>query len=179
MRLLLSIPLVLIPLTPVLVALMLKNEYAAGAQFIPWVYLISVFDGLTNFMSAGYIVSKKTIGNSVTSLMGAVFSILFTALFLRSIGVYAAIFGSILGYALVWLTRVWHLRESMGVRVNWRWFFFLMGLVGVFIAGNNVLNKMSLWILFPVGAGLFFWFNRALLRTVFYSFFRVKKEEQK
>jgi O-antigen/teichoic acid export membrane protein len=170
MRLLLSIPLVLIPLTPLLVSLMLRKEYAAGAQFVPWIYLIALFEGLTNFMTAGYVVSKKTGGNSVTALIGAAFSVLFTFAFLHSLGVYAAIFGSMLAFALTWLLRVWQLRDIMGVRVAWPQFFLLMGLVGAFIAGYTYLPEGALWALLPVGLGLFCWLNRTLLLAVFDSF---------
>jgi O-antigen/teichoic acid export membrane protein len=171
MRLLLSIVLVLIPLTPLLVSLMLKKEYAAGAQFIPWIYLIAVFEGLTNFMAAGYIVSKRTAGNSITALLGAAFSVLFTLVFLRSIGVYAAILGSMLAFMLTWLLRVWHLRGIMGVRVEWGWFLLLLGLVGGFIAGYTYLPGQALWALLPVGLGLFLWINWPVLRTIFDAIF--------
>lgn len=176
MRLVMSMLLVLIPVTPFILPIMLRNEYYAAADYVPWIYLISVFEAFMLFMSTGYIVSKKTIGASVTIIAGSIFSILFTLCFVRALGVYAVIFGSILSYALVWLLRTYHLRHTMGVRIPWMTFLWLLLLVGLFIAAYRLLPPWVMAVLLPAGAILFLFINRELLRMLLGSLFSKRQK---
>ncbi len=163
MRFTMSMLLVMIPITPYILPFMLKNEYIAAWKFVPWIYLISLFEAFMNFMGTGYLVSKRTVGAFVTVLIGSIFNIIFVLALVHTMGEYAALIGCILAYALVWLLRKHTLRDIMPIRIDLGIFCLLSVLIALFITGYYLIPDAYRPIPVLLGGALFLLINRTML----------------
>lgn len=166
MRFVMSMVALLIPITPFVLPFMLNNEYYSASAYVPWIYVVAAFEAFMLFMSTGYIVSKKTMGASVTMIIGSVFSVVFTLVFIRALGVYAVLLSSILAYALVWVLRIRGVRDVMPITVHKPTFLLLLLWVGASIAAYYLLPQWAMWPVLAASIGICLVANRVLVRMV-------------
>ncbi len=169
MRFIMTMLLIILPVTPYIVPFMLGSEFIGAARYIPLVYLISLFEAFMVFMSTGYLVSQRTVGSFVTVLWGSAFNILFVLVLVRPLGAYAALLGSVLSYALIWLLRIRDLKDVMPITVDRKLFAGLMLWIGAFTGAYYLLPIQWMPLAVLAGTALFFYYNWKMILAFWQS----------
>lgn len=145
---------ILIPATKVVTQLILSDSYKSASVYIGFLYLGTVFQGLSSFCSIGYLKGKKTIGAATTSLYGAVVNLTVDVILINFIGLFAASLSTFLGFFVMWLVRMRDIRDVFPVRINK--FMFITRLIAVIvIAAVTIWTNVYIDLILTCVFGLF------------------------
>lgn len=129
---------VLIPLTKLVMKLILSTAYKEAAIYVGFLYLGTVFQGLSSFSSIGYLQGKKTGGAAKTSMIGAVINLGIDVLCIRFIGLFAAAISTFLGFFAMWVFRMKDVKEAFPIRVDLKKFV-------PYLAAGILLSVSIIW----------------------------------
>jgi O-antigen/teichoic acid export membrane protein len=107
-------------------------KYLIGPQFqdswkyMPLLYLSVAFSSFAGFLGVGYLAAKKTRGIFTTSIISSVLNILISYLLIDKIGLYAPALGTLTGFVLMWLIRLYQTRHFFKLKLNYTTFFALL-----------------------------------------------------
>lgn len=101
----LTIVIFLISISQILVKYLIDSVYFESWKYIPFLFIGASFSAFSAFIGAGYQRNKRTKGILVTSLIGGVFNLTFSLLFIKQIGLYAPSLATLLSFFIVYLLR--------------------------------------------------------------------------
>lgn len=157
---------VLIPLTKLVMQIILSEKYQEAAIYIGFLYLGTVFQGLTSFCSIGYLQGKKTVGAAKTSAYGAAVNLTVDLILMQWIGLFAASISTFLGYFVMWVMRIKDIKKEFPVAIDYRVFVPYL-LVSVGMAMITIWTNHLADLLLAAAAGVFFLLdNRKMIGTV-------------
>ena len=148
-----SLAILLIPLTKLIMKLILSSSYKEGAIYVGFLYIGTVFQGLSTFCGIGYLHNKETKGAAKTSIIGAIANIIIDLLFIKSIGLFAASISTCFGFMIMWLLRMKDFIKVFPFTVDWRE-LLVYSLTGIFIASITIWTNNKVDIVL-VAFGLF------------------------
>ena len=146
---------VLIPLTKLVMKVILSSSYKEAAIYVGFLYLGTVFQGLSSFISIGYLKGKHTAGAAKTSLYGASINLLIDILCMRYIGLYAAAISTFMGFFIMWITRMRDIREVFPIKIN-RLKFSIYLAIGIIISIVSTRTNNIEDIITIIVASIFF-----------------------
>lgn len=159
--------LVLIPATKLVMQMILSEKYRQAAIYIGFLYLGTVFQGLTSFCSIGYLQGKRTVGAAKTSACGAAVNLTVDLLLMGWIGLFAASLSTFLGYFVMWVLRIRDIKEDFPIHIDYRVFV-------TYFLGSVAMALVTIWtgrladLLLAAAAGVFFLAdNRETIAAVF------------
>ena len=157
---------VLIPATKLFANNLLGSSYQISSIYIGFLYVATVFQGLSSFCSIGYLQDKKTKGAALTSLYGAIVNLIIDILLMKYIGLFAASISTLVGFFVMWLVRMHDTKESFPIAIN-KIKFSLNFLVSLILATLSIwtTNIIDL-ILFVAAACFFVGANRTKICTI-------------
>lgn len=159
-----SLLLVLIPGSKVFIELFMGSAYIEAADYVPFLYMGTVFQTFAAFYGVGYLKNRNTKGAAVTSIYGAVVNAVVNIALIRVMGLQAASFSTFAGYFCMWLMRVWETKDTMKIRIARKKFaaYFALALLWcvVGIYGTITVNVVS----GIIGGILFLLANGRMLR---------------
>lgn len=161
-----SLSFVLIPFTKVVMKVILSQKYKIAANYMGFLYLGTVFQGLSTFCNIGYLQGKKTSGAAKTSIAGAAVNLGIDLVFIRYIGLYAAAISTFVGYFVMWLMRMKDIKQTFPIHVDKK-NFAVYTAIGICLAIATA--KTPIWAdlaLTAVFAVLFIFLNKSLIRTL-------------
>ena len=161
-----SLSFVLIPFTKVVMKVILSQKYKIAANYMGFLYLGTVFQGLSTFCNIGYLQGKKTSGAAKTSIAGAAVNLGIDLVFIRYIGPYAAAISTFVGYFVMWLMRMKDIKQTFPIHVDKK-NFAVYTAIGICLA--TAPAKTPVWAdlaLTAVFAVLFIVLNKSLIRTL-------------
>lgn len=109
----------LVPATKLVCAWILNENYLTAVDYIPFLYLGTVFQAFSSFFSIGYLKNKSTSGAATTSVYGAIVNFVVNILFVRVIGLHAASVSTFLGFFIMWFIRVLQTRKPLPIKIKW------------------------------------------------------------
>ena len=140
-KILLSGVLALLPATKAVILIM-EESYADASRYVGFLYLAAVFNAFAAFYGTGYLSTKKTSGAFSTTAYGAIVNVICSFVLIPYGGLYAAAIGNMLGYLVIWISRIIQTKKYFNIRVNWNVFLLLVMLnVGTIIA----IQFVNLW----------------------------------
>ena len=161
-----GLTLVLIPATKVITQFILGNAYVTASVYIGFLYLGSVFQGFSAFCSIGYLQDDKTNGAAISSLYGALVNVAIDLLLIKYIGLFAAAISTFVGFFVMWIVRVRHVREKFPVEINKREFYFYL-IVLLLLATFSIWSTIWIDIVLTVIASIcFILTNRKYLKHI-------------
>lgn len=108
----------IILLSYVLASVLLSGEFVSYWWVTPYLF-ISVFLGaLAGFLGSIFSSERKNIMQFVSTLIGAIVSILLTVLFLKQYGVIVVAISTMIGYYIIWLIRRVAVNKYLNVGVS-------------------------------------------------------------
>jgi O-antigen/teichoic acid export membrane protein len=102
-----AISIAIVAISPDVIRILFPPEYAQAALVVPWLLGATILHASGDFTNLGTVISKKTIGNSIAAVIGAITNVLLAFILIpkfgiagASIGVFAAefLFTAILGW---------------------------------------------------------------------------------
>lgn len=105
LRIELSLTLVLISMSRLMTLGLISHSFYESWRYMPVLFLSVGVSAVASFLGNGYIETKQTKNIFYTTLVGGVINIGFTLLLIKYIGLYAASFGTLLGFLVITLIR--------------------------------------------------------------------------
>lgn len=90
---------------PIFSPYLLKREYSEALVYIPLLTLAAVFSGISSFYGTFYLSTGRTKGAFYTSFWGAIVNLLFNVIFIKSLGLYAPVLGTISSFLVMLILR--------------------------------------------------------------------------
>lgn len=117
-RVILGGVLALLPASKLVVDLLVSSDYAESSLYLGPLFMSSAFSAFAAFYGTGYLSTKKTGGALMTTIVGAAVNVACSWLLIKSLGLQAAAFGSMLGNLAIWLTRIAQTRRYFAISVE-------------------------------------------------------------
>ena len=105
-----------IPLASILYA----NNFFAAWKNVPFLLISVVFGGLSGFTGSLFMALKATKNFSRATIIGAVFNIITSYIFVALFGPIGAALGTMLSYILIWIIRMIDLKKFIVLKINWK-----------------------------------------------------------
>ncbi len=105
-----------IPLARILYA----KEFFSAWEFVPFLMLGAVFNGLALFEGCLFTAVKKTKEVSYTTLVGAGVNFCVNIVLIKTIGPIGVSIATMMGYFTTWVIRTWRVQEIVKLKVNWK-----------------------------------------------------------
>ncbi|MCR5508178.1 MAG: oligosaccharide flippase family protein [Lachnospiraceae bacterium] len=130
-RLSFSFVLFLIPATKLFAGNVLGEAYRSAAVYIGFLYLGSVFQGFTSFISAGLLQGTDTRPIAGSSMAGAAVNLIIDICMIGFIGLHAASISTFCGFFIMWLVRMREVNRTAPVNIKYGEFgcFLLLSVV--------------------------------------------------
>ncbi|QOV18868.1 oligosaccharide flippase family protein [Blautia liquoris] len=156
----------LLPVTKFIIIYFMDSSYHDAYQFIGLLYLSSVFNAFAGFYGTGYLSTKKTMGALTTTMWGAIANAVLTVVLINTAGLYAAAFGSMVGNAIIWVTRIVQTRKYFNIKIEWKAFIILIGLCAAVIVAVNAAGLAAMIVLEVIACMFFLLVNKELIVPV-------------
>lgn len=95
----------IILLSQLLAKLLLSGEFSSYWYIIPYLFISVFWGALVGFLGSIFSAERKNTMQFVSTMVGAVVSVLFTILLLRRYGVIIVALATMIGYFVIWLIR--------------------------------------------------------------------------
>ncbi len=139
-----SFTFVAIPLTKIVCDVILSDAYKEASIYTGFLYISSIFQGFSSFCSIGYLKGKKTRKAATTSIYGVIASLVVNLLLIHYIGLMAASISVLVGFFVMWITRMRDIKEHLEIKVDVKLFATLfiisIGLATVSIWTNTIID---------------------------------------
>ncbi len=158
----------LIPVTKIFVLLIMGTDYKIACDYIPFYYLGAVFQSFCSFWGVGYLRSKNTKGSFTSSVYAALINAIVNILVVKFVGLHAAAISTFIAFFVMWLIRIKHNRNNLGIVIEWRIFIPIL-FADILVCVSSILG--GLWfncILAILGLIIFFVLCRKDLLSFFY-----------
>jgi O-antigen/teichoic acid export membrane protein len=151
---------VLIAFTKVIMMFMVKKSFGVAWTYVPFLYLGALFSAFSSFYGVGYQSSKKTKGAFTTSVLGAIFNIVFNFLMVPKLGIQAASLSTMLAFLIMWAARIYETRKYFKIDLDKKNLAILSLLTSIFVILYYFNNKYVEIALMICSIVLFLSFNK-------------------
>lgn len=110
----------IIPLVRPLFEYFFQHDYTSAWRFVPPLVLGVVFYGLSQFLWSSYIVSKKTRGATITSLISGVTNVVLNILLIPIWGGMGAAIVTMISFLIVWILRWFNTRSLVNIQTDFK-----------------------------------------------------------
>ena len=114
------IGLVLVAYSKELLTVLTTDEYASGYVVIPWLVGAHIFSGSAVITNVGMLISKKTFGNSIAALLGAIVNVALCLILVSAFGITGAAIGSFIAAIIFTLFLLWFSMRQVTIPFNIR-----------------------------------------------------------
>jgi len=109
----------LIMITPLISKILLKGDFYTAWIYVPLLLLSATLGCYSIFFGTFYLASKKNFMAMVSTLAGAVVNLIVCFVFVPVIGVYGALFASVLSYFVIVVIRIIDTRKYANIVIQW------------------------------------------------------------
>jgi O-antigen/teichoic acid export membrane protein len=143
------------------------EKFYEAWMYVPLLFLGSVFCIFSYFYSVGFHCAKKTRASFYTAGTGAVTNILGNLLFVPVWGLQGAAFSTCLSFFVMWVLRIYLVKDILNIKINWNKFLSLFVLMGITIVYYYRLkNDYEQLLLFLGAIIIFLAYNRSLIGSL-------------
>lgn len=148
--------------SPFFVKIFFSEVYFEAWKYIPILMLSVAFSAFSAYVGLGYQLFKKTWSIFITTLVGGAVSLLSSVIFVRFYGLYAIAVSAVLGFLIVYLIRMFLLKEVFNLRLNFKSILLLLALnfLIYFLVFFYMDNFLVISIVFIVFTALVFFVER-------------------
>lgn len=113
-----SILILLIPLTRFLVNILVSSEFNSSYKYIPILYIAVFFKALSSFIGVFYQIDKNTKLIFRTSIYGALINIVINVILIPRIGIQGATISTLISFYVMYKIRIKNLKKVVNLKVN-------------------------------------------------------------
>lgn len=122
---------ILTMLTRVLAAMLFANDFYDAWRFVPFLLIGSVFGAMSGYLGTFYSASKETKGIFISTLMGAIASVILNLFLVPLLGIMGASIANCISTGLIWLYRMVGTRRYVKLKVSPLYHIFSCGILVV------------------------------------------------
>lgn len=108
----------IILLCKVAAKLLLRNDFYDAWEYMPYLTVACIFEGITSFVGVIYIVKKKSVNSLICASSGAVINVILNFILIRSIGAMGAALATMISYMSVYFVTTYRSRGLVGYSVK-------------------------------------------------------------
>ncbi len=156
----------LIAFTKLIMIFMINKRFGVAWRYVPFLYLGALFSAFSSFYGVGYQSSKKTKGAFCTSILGAIFNIVFNIFMVPILGIQAASLSTMLAFLIMWIARIYETRKYFKIDLNKKNILSLTVITTIYVILYYYSYKFTDIILMGLSIGIFIIFNKKLISKV-------------
>lgn len=127
-------------LSPLMTKILVSKEYFDTWQYMPYLYLGVGFNAIAGFLGLKYQKEKNTLRITITSLLGATISIIFSIVLIQILGLQGISISFLLGFYFMFILRYWDILKSEGMRSKIKKLCFVTIVVVIIIIINHFIK---------------------------------------
>lgn len=108
----------IICIMPFVFNILIGVNYVDAYKFIPFLILGSFFNIIMGMLSAIYIGKKKSSEMAKTSAWAAILNVIINVIFIKLIGIWAAVISTVISYLIVSVYRLHDVKKYVNLKVN-------------------------------------------------------------
>ena len=162
----LSIAFLLITVMPFIFGIFVNKSYAEAFYYIPLYIISSFINVMVGLISGIFVADKRTKLIAVTSFIAGFINIIVDLLLIDLIGLYAAVFSTILGYLIMFIIRYFIILKNYSIHIEIK--NFLLAIIGIIVvlftyySNNLIIQLLALLMVILIS----FWLNFDTLKRV-------------
>ncbi|MEY2194025.1 lipopolysaccharide biosynthesis protein [Neobacillus sp. BF23-41] len=144
MTFLISFSIVLLSFTKIAFTLLIDIKYDAALQYVPLLYLGTIFSAFSSFYGTGYHSAKDTRGAFTTSVYAAITNGAINLILIPIIGLQGASISTMLAFLVMWLLRIKQTKKYFNITIEIKSLCLLLSMfviVLLLFTSNNVYSK--------------------------------------
>ena len=163
-----------VPLTKLVILHFVGREYIIAWQYMPFLFLATVFGALSSFLGIGYMISKDTKRSAYTTVASAVVNIGLNVLLINYIGLHAASLSTLVSYMFLFTIRIHDCKKYFSLIIKWRRFIGILLFSTISMIITFIGKSLLLIVVFIVGFGFFVITNKNLMNKFFHKLMKPK-----
>lgn len=105
------------------------EDFFSAWVYVPLLLVSAVFSSIASYFGTMYGALKKSLNSMVTTVCGAVVNIVVNFIFINLVGVWGAVIGTVVAYALLANLRMINVRKYVKIRVEWTQYIINVSIV--------------------------------------------------
>lgn len=116
---------ILLPITKLLIINFVDKSFIEAWKYTPFLYVGVAFSAFSAFLGTGYLSTKNTMGAFYTTIFGSAANLIVTFSLVHFVGLYSAAIGSMCGFLLTWLLRIYQTKKYFVISFDVKDFIYL------------------------------------------------------
>ena len=127
-------------LSPLMTKILVSKEYFETWQYMPYLYLGVGFNAIAGFLGLKYQKEKSTLKITVTSLIGAIISIVLSIILIKSIGLQGISISFLLGFYFMFVLRFMDILKSESKAIKFKKLGLITSVLIIMIVVNHFIK---------------------------------------
>lgn len=157
---------ILLSISNILFEVLIGESFKEAYNYIPLLYLGSVFYAFSSFYGVIYDSSKNTRLSSISSCLGASINVIINILFIKKYGIQVASFSTMLSFLIMWIFRIITTRKYVKIDIDYKRFIILMSFVCVYVKLYYINNIVIMALRVIIGIIIFLYFNIEFIKSI-------------
>ncbi|TCM92806.1 O-antigen/teichoic acid export membrane protein [Paenibacillus sp. BK033] len=150
-KIFMELTLLAVPAINIFYAFIKSTDYYVSYNYASWLLLVAVFTTMSSNIGSVFQAIDKTQYQFITTMIGAIVSVLTSYVLISVMGIYAVILGQILGALLMLLSRYVIINKYIDFKIKWKPILIKSGLfIGIVITSINSLLLVNIIILLVI-----------------------------
>lgn len=164
-RFLLGVSIMMIAILPFAFDILVNKNYRDAYTYIPFMIISIYFTNMASFSSGIFAAYKDTKILAPTTIVGTVISIVFNFLFIKKIGLFAPVLGTMIAYLVLYIYRNYKLRKYIVLSKDkyLPYNVLVMGVLMVLYYQNIWWNLLGL----VIGTCYAIYINKSFFKAIF------------
>lgn len=151
---------------PFVFNLIIGADFAESYDYIAVLIFGAFFNITVGMLGSVYIGYKETKTMAKTTMLAALINIVVNLVLIRRIGIWAAVFSTLVAYAIVTFLRLINIQKTVQIKTDWKVFLFIIMLfvmnIVMYMKGGLILNITNLITMTSVALVM----NRRFIRSI-------------
>lgn len=157
---------VLIGLSPLLFALLIRGDYMEAYCQIPILFIALTFTTLSSYLAGIYIADKRTKAIGITTTIAATINLGIDLILIPFIGIWAASLSTLIGYLFLFIYRIIDLKKFHKLTINYLHIILWVGILIVFSFISFINNMICNCAILILGLTVFIYLNRNVISII-------------
>lgn len=117
------------------------EDFIESWRFVPLLFYAAVYQAFSSYFGGLLGALQKSTSTMISALIGSIVNIILNYFFIRIVGVWGALIGTVSAFVLITLFRRAIIRKYLHLRINWGIFFFNSLLCLTVVILSSISNR--------------------------------------
>ena len=157
-------------IVPFMFGIVIGENFIDSYQYVAVLIFGAFFNIIVGMLGSVYIGYKKTKEMARTTMLAAAINIVINFALINSIGIWAAVYSTLIAYAVVAFLRLSNIQKTIKIKTDWKMFGLIILLfinnIILFSFNNSILNIVNLLVTLILAVIL----NYDFITNIIYAF---------